>query len=155
MGDDANFVHLMNHQLALWANQAPAPAPAPSTAVGGAEEEGVLRPQEVLAVYRLLGSEPFPSNVWGGGAPDNAPGAGHGSLLSGLGWARGLAVLFWYCSCALASGPDGTPGMRATRSSAPLFPAPLQPLLQRSSVVLSLGHDIDRRASLLFPLQAT
>ena len=116
MGDDANFVHLMNHQLALWANQAPAPAPA---SAGGDGEDGVLMPQEVLAVYRLLGSEPFPSDLWGGGAPDNPPGAGHGSLLSGLGWARGLAVLFWYCSCALASGPDGTPGMRATRRCAP------------------------------------
>ena len=122
MGDDANFVHLMNHQLALWANQAPAPAPA---SAGGDGEEGVLMPQEVLAVYRLLGSEPFPSDLWGA-APDNPPGAGNGSLLSGLGWARGLAVLFWYCSCALASGPDGTPGA----CHAPLrpFPAPLQPL---------------------------
>jgi hypothetical protein len=92
IGDDANFVHLMSHQLTLWAGQ-------------GLNEEGGKGciPGDLLAVYRLLGSDPFPSDMW----------EGEGSVLLSFGWERSLAMLFWYCSCSLGSAADGSLGTLA------------------------------------------
>lgn len=84
IGDDSEFVQLVSFQLEQWGDNE------------GYSETNTI-PKGVLDIYRLMGSDPFPSDSW--------PGE---SILKNIGWMRALSMIFWYCDSL--SSPDGSVG---------------------------------------------
>ena len=81
IGGDHEFVRLISFQLDSWANSESSP-------------DTSTIPKGVLDLYRLMGADPFPSDMW----PD-------GSILKDIGWMRALGMIFWYCD-SISSSDD-------------------------------------------------
>ena len=79
IGDDNEFVNLISLQLDQW------------IADGENELEFNTIPKGIIDIYRLLGSDPFPSDNWK-----------NNCILQNIGWKRGLSMIYWYCNVLLS-----------------------------------------------------
>ena len=78
IGEDNEFINLISLQLDQW------------TMDGENEIEFNTIPKGLIDIYRLLGSDPFPSNNW------------NNSIFKNIGWLRGLSMIYWYCNILLS-----------------------------------------------------